>query len=366
MRIKEVIAAIQSEAPLYYQESYDNSGLQVGDTEQETTGALLTLDVTEEVLEEAIQLDCNLIIAHHPLLFKPLKKIGIHSSIERIIIQAVKNNVVIFAAHTNLDNLSTGVNLKIAEKLGICNPQILSPIKNTILKLHTFVPVADCENLLNKLFEAGAGDIGQYSECSFKTTGLGTFKPGENSHPYIGHANGKRESVSEQRIEVIFPEERKNKILETLFSHHPYEEVAYGIVRMENADQTKGAGMIGNLAQPVESTHFLEKIKEKMQAACIRHTAIHKTTIQKIAFCGGSGSFLLKEAIQQGADLFLTADFKYHQFFDAENKIIIADIGHYESEQYTPEIFSEILKRKFPNFATYLTKVITNPVNYYF
>lgn len=366
MKIKELIHAINEEAPLFYQESYDNSGLQIGNPENEVERALLTLDVTESTIQEAIDLKCKLIIAHHPVLFRPLKSLSGKNSIERIIIKAIQNDITIFAAHTNLDNMPDGVNLKIAEKLGIQNPKILSPIAHTILKLHTYVPIADCENLLNQLYQAGAGNIGNYSECSFKTSGLGTFRPNQKANPIIGQANGPRETVSEQRIEVIFQEERQEKILAALLTHHPYEEVAYGIVRLENRDQTKGAGMIGDLQKPINVEDFLSIIKNNMKAKCIRHTSFHKTKIQKIAFCGGSGSFLLQEAIQQNADLFLTADFKYHQFFDADNQIIIADIGHYESEQFTIEIFSEIIKRKFPNFATHFTKVNTNPINYYF
>lgn len=366
MKVKEIISAFLEEIPLYYQESYDNSGMQTGNPESEVSKALLTLDVTEATIDEAIQEHCNLIIAHHPVIFGTLKSLCGRNSTERILLKAIQNDITIFALHTNLDNRDNGVNLKIAEKLGILSPKILSPLSKTILKLHTYVPVANSESLLNALFEAGAGAIGNYSECAFRTEGRGTFRPGNNTNPTIGMKGGARESVNEQRIEVVFPEEKKGNILKALFRNHPYEEVAYGIIRLENQDQTKGAGMIGHLEKPMPASDFLALIKEKMQAPCIRHTAFHKKEIQRIAFCGGSGSFLLSEAIRQKSDLFLTADFKYHQFFDAENQIIIADIGHYESEQFTIEIFSEILKRKFPNFATHLTTVNTNPVNYYF
>lgn len=366
MKVKEIIGAILEDAPLYYQESYDNSGLQTGNPEAEVKKALLTLDVTEATIEEAIREGCNLIIAHHPIIFGTLKSLCGNNSTERILVKAIQNDIALFAAHTNLDNMATGVNLKIAEKLGIPAPRILSPLAKNILKLYTYVPVGDSEFLINALFEAGAGDIGNYSECAFQAEGHGTFRPGDNTHPTIGQKGGLRESVKEQRVEVIFPEERKGNILKALFRNHPYEEVAYGIVRLENQDQTKGAGMIGDLERPMSANSFLALIKEKMLATCIRHTALHKKEIQRIAFCGGSGSFLLGQAIRQKADLFLTADFKYHQFFDADSQIIIADIGHFESEQFTIEIFSEILKRKFPNFATHLTSVNTNPINYYF
>lgn len=366
MKIKDIVASLNNFAPLHYQESYDNSGYQVGNPDSEVKSALLTLDVTESTIEEAISLECNLVIAHHPLLFKPLKSLTGKNATERIVIKAIQNDITIYAAHTNLDNMQEGVNQKISEKLGLKNVKILSPLSHNILKLHTYVPEKDADVLLEGLFTAGAGDIGKYYECSYQSNGQGTFRPGEESNPTIGESGGKRESVKEQRIEVIFPEERKDKILQALFKYHPYEEVAYGILRLENEDQTKGAGMVGDLSQAIKAEDFFNLLKNNMEATVIRHTRLHQKTIQKIAFCGGSGSFLLQNAIDIGADVFLTADFKYHQFFEAENKIIIADIGHYEMEQYTVEIFSEVLRKNFPNFATYLTKVNTNPIKYYF
>lgn len=365
MKIREIIREIHRFAPLNYQESYDNSGLQVGDIEAEAHSALLTLDVTEEVVEEAISRGCNLIIAHHPILFKPLKRLSGANSTERIIIKAIQNNVAIFAAHTNLDSMQKGVNFKIAQKLGIQSPVILAPVRQNILKLHTYVPEAAAAALVNHLFEAGAGAIGNYDECSFQQPGSGTFRPGEDTTPVIGTSNGPLEYVQEQKVEVILPEEHRDEVLRALFQHHPYEEVAYGLVRLENTDQTKGAGMIGTLPGPVAIQDFFALVQEKMAARSIRYTQPHHNEVQRIAFCGGSGSFLLPAAIRQKADVFLTSDFKYHQFFDAENQIIIADIGHYESEQFTVEIFSEILKEKFPNFATHLTNINTNPINYY-
>ncbi|HET8572303.1 MAG TPA: Nif3-like dinuclear metal center hexameric protein [Edaphocola sp.] len=365
MKIREIIQGIHRFAPLNYQESYDNSGLQVGDIEAEARSALLALDVTEAVVEEAVSMGCNLIIAHHPVLFKPLKRLSGANSTERIIIKAIQNNIAIFAAHTNLDNMQKGVNLKIAQRLGIQNPKVLAPVSQNILKLHTYIPEAHAADLANYLFAAGAGAIGNYDECSFRQPGTGTFRPGPDTDPMIGKPAGPREYVQEQKLEVILPEERRDDVLRTLFRYHPYEEVAYGLVRLENTDQTKGAGMIGELPEPVAIQDFLALVQESMAARSVRYTQPHQNEVQRIAFCGGSGSFLLPAAIRQNADVFLSADFKYHQFFDAENQIIIADIGHYESEQFTVEIFSEILKEKFPNFATHLTNINTNPINYY-
>jgi dinuclear metal center YbgI/SA1388 family protein len=366
MQIKDILFEIEKFAPLPYQESYDNCGMQVGDDSWEAKGAVLTLDVTEAIVDEAIANQCNLIIAHHPLLFSGLKSITGRSYIERIVQKAIKHDIAIYAAHTNLDNMQYGVNRKIADRLQLKNTRILAPLANKLYKLFTYVPVKHAEPLRNALFDAGLGEIGTYSECSFNTEGTGSFRPAAGSNPVIGRAGGAREEVDELKLEIIVPQHLRSVAIRVLKQHHPYEEVAYELVALENENQTLGAGMIGELEQPMPVKDFLGYLKDKMQTGCIRYTAPGTSDIRKVAVCGGSGSFLLSKAIQQGADIFVTGDFKYHQFFDAEGKIIIADIGHYESEQFTIEIFSEILKEKFPNFALLFTKVNTNPVNYYF
>lgn len=366
MQIKDILAEIEKFAPLSYQEGYDNCGVQVGDAMQEATGALLTLDVTEAILEEAINNNCNLVIAHHPLIFSGLKSITGKNYVERVVLKAIKNDIVIYAAHTNLDNVQQGVNRKIADRLQLKNCRILAPVKGKLYKLFTYVPVESAENLKTALFNAGLGHIGTYSECSFVTPGRGSFRPSANSNPVIGTPGGMREEVAEMKIEVIVPEHLKGMAIKVLRQNHPYEEVAYELIVLENENQTVGAGMIGELETPMPATNFLAYLKEHMQTQCVRHTALHTEHISKVALCGGAGSFLLKNAMAQQADIFITGDYKYHQFFDAENRIVIADIGHYESEQFTIEIFSEILKEKFPNFALLFTKTNTNPVNYYF
>ncbi len=366
MQIKDILFEIERFAPLPYQESYDNCGVQVGDITMNATGVLFSLDVTEAVLEEAIARNCNLVIAHHPLIFSGLKSITGRNYVERVILKAIRHDIVIYAAHTNLDNVQSGVNRKIAEKLGLKNAKILAPVKKSLYKLYTYIPATGAGQLKAALFASGIGTIGEYSECSFETGGTGTFRPSEHSNPVIGIAGGNREEVQELKLEFIVPEHLKAKAIKTLKENHPYEEVAYELIALENENQTIGAGMIGTLERPMPAGDFLRYLKERMQTACIRHTALHKEEIGTVAVCGGAGSFLLKNAITAGADIFITGDYKYHQFFDAENRIIIADIGHYESEQFTIEIFSEILKEKFPNFALLFTKTNTNPVNYYF
>ena len=366
MLVKQIIQAIEAFAPPIYQESYDNCGLQVGNTEDEVTGVLITLDVTEPVLEEALQRGCNMILTHHPLIFSGLKRISGRTYVERVVQKAIKNDISIYAAHTNLDNMYQGVNAKIAEKLGLRDISILLPKTDTLSKLYTYAPGDAAEKVREALFAAGAGHISRYKECSFNTGGTGTFRAETDTNPAIGEAGGKREWVEDVKIEVVVAKHAENAVISALFANHPYEEVAYELIPLPNPNPQIGAGMTGYLEHPANEEYFMERLKEKMKTNCIRHTAWLDKPIKKVAICGGSGSFLLKDAIQAKADIFITGDFKYHQFFDAEGKIIIADIGHYESEQFTPEIFEALLKEKFPTFAILLSNLNTNPVKYYF
>ena len=366
MKVKEVTSAIESIAPLSYQESYDNAGLIIGNFENEVKGILLCLDVTEEIVNEAIAKKCNLIIAHHPLIFKGLKKINGNNFVEKVTIAAIKNDINIYAAHTNLDNvLENGVNTKIAEKLGLKKTSILQPLNNNLSKLITYCPPAYAEDLKEALWEAGSGNIGNYDKCSFSMEGTGTFRPGETTNPFLGQ-KGELEKTEELRIEILFEKHNKHKLISALNQNHPYEEVAYEILDISNSDQTKGAGMIGFLEEPLSQEEFLKYLKEKMNLKVIKFTQSNKTQISKIAVCGGSGKFLLDLAIKQDADAFVSSDFKYHDYFEAEKKLMVCDIGHYESEIYTLEIFMRILKENFPTFATRLTEISTNPVNYYY
>jgi len=364
MKIKEITNYLESVAPLHYQESYDNAGLLVGDANSEIDAALITLDCTEEVVEEAIENNCNLIIAHHPIIFSGLKKITGQNYVERTIIKAIKNDIAIYAIHTNLDNIKTGVSAKIAEILGVENCKILSPKKDLLRQLAVYCPVSDTEKVKEALFQAGAGDIGNYDECSFSAKGEGTFRANEGCDPHIGNI-GERHTEKEEKIEVIFPKYKENTIISALKQAHPYEQVAYQIYILDNIYENVGAGIVGELAQKVDTNRFLEMLKTKMQTDCIRHTKLVKNQIKRVAICGGSGSFLLSNAICEKADIFITADFKYHEFFDGENDIIIADIGHFESEQFTKDLIYDLLSKKFSKFAVRLSKVNTNPINYF-
>jgi len=362
--LKDIANFIENFAPLGLQESYDNSGLITGDVNTEINSVLVTLDVTEEVVEEAIQKKAQLIVAHHPIIFSGLKKITGKSYVERTVIKAIKNDIAIYAAHTNLDSVEGGVNQKICEKLGLENCRILQPNRGQLKKLVTFIPAEKADKVREAVFNAGAGNIGNYDSCGFVAEGLGSFRGNENSNPYVGK-KGEIHFEKEVRFETIFPGYLQGRVIDALLKSHPYEEVAYDIYPLENKFDKIGMGMIGTLAKPVAETLFLNQLKQTFNTGVIKHTALKGKTVEKVAVCGGSGSFLLNAAIAAGADFFVSGDFKYHQFFDAEDKIVIADIGHFESEQYTKELFYELLTKKFPTFAIHLSEVVTNPVYYF-
>lgn len=363
VKIKDVTTYLETIAPLSYQESYDNAGLITGDAGAAVTGVLVTLDCTEAVVQEAIDKKCNLIVAHHPIVFKGLKRLTGSNYVERTIILAIKNDIAIYAIHTNLDSVSTGVNRKLGERIGLKNLRILAPKADTLSKLVTFVPQADTEKVLQALYDAGAGQIGNYKNCSFRTAGTGSFLPTADANPHIGTAN-RQEFVLEDRIEVLVPTPLKSQILKALRNAHPYEEVAYYLSGLINDNQQVGSGMVGELENSLPPDEFLLSLKQKLNLKVVRHTAMGKKPVSKVAICGGSGSFLLNQAIRAGAQVFVTADFKYHEFFDADNQIIVADIGHYESEVSTKELLQDVLMKKFPTFAINFSETDTNPISY--
>jgi dinuclear metal center YbgI/SA1388 family protein len=361
--IQQVIDHLEKIAHPSLQESYDNSGLTTGDPYLPVKGILIALDCTEEVLDEAIASDCNLIITHHPVIFTGLKKLTGKNYTERIIIKAIKNDIALYAMHTNLDNVMHGVNKVLADKIGLKKQRILRPKSQMLKKLVTFCPTEHAERVRQALFEAGAGEIGNYDMCSFNLEGKGTFRGNEFSDPVYGNI-GEFTAMEEIRIEVILESYKEERVLEGLRNAHPYEEVSYFLTSLDNTYQGIGSGMIGQLGEPMDAMEFLQKIKTTIHGSCIRHTSIPVQKIETVAICGGSGSFLLNDAIKSKADAFITSDFKYHQFFDAEGKILVADIGHYESEQFTKELIYDSLIRKFTTFAIRLSDLNTNPVNY--
>lgn len=362
-RIQEVISFLEQIAPPALQESYDNATLICGNRQSELTGILCTLDCTEEVVEEAIQLGANLIVAHHPIVFKGLKSLTGKNYVERTLIQAIKKDIAIYAIHTNLDHVSLGVNKRIADRMGLVETKILQPKKQVLSKLEFFVPVKDKDHVLRAIFDAGAGQIGEYKDCSFQLEGIGTFTPSDKANPYSGQ-RGIPQSEPEIRVEVIFPSYLSSKVLAAMKKNHPYEEVAYYLVSLENENQEVGAGMIGKLPKPMSGDEFLEHLKSTMNLQVVKHTKIIDRPVRRVAVCGGAGIFLLSDAKRAGADAFVTSDIKYHEFFDAEGELILCDIGHYESEIFTKDLIAEFLSQNFPNIATYLTKVVTNPTFY--
>jgi dinuclear metal center YbgI/SA1388 family protein len=363
MKLSLIIDYLENLAPPAFQESYDNSGLITGDREMEITGAIVALDCIEAVVDEAIANQCNLIVAHHPIVFSGLKKFNGKNYVERVIIKAIKHDIAIYAIHTNLDNVMAGVNAKIGEKLGLKKLRILSPKKELLRKFVTFCPSSAAEKVREALWTAGAGVIGNYDSISFTANGTGTYRGNEASNPVIGE-KGRLMREPEERIEMIYPAHIEGKLLAALRSSHPYEEIAYDLFPLENKWALVGSGMIGELEQPVPVLDFLKQAKAAMRAEVIRYTPVEGLMVEKVAVCGGSGSFLLREAMSAGAQVFVTADFKYHQFFDGEGKIVIADLGHFETEQFTIELLADGLKQKFPTFAVRQTGVYTNPITY--
>ena len=364
MRIEEVISYLEQWAPPILQESYDNSGLLVGNKQNEITNILVSLDCTEDVVEEAIAKNCNLIVSHHPIVFKGLKRFTGEDYVQRTIIKAIQNNVALYAIHTNLDNTIEGVNGEIARRLGLKNVRPLVPLSGHLLQLTVFIPSDHFEKVRNSLFEAGAGNLCNYSECGFSIVGNGSFKPEEGAQPFEGNL-GDRSEKEEVRFEVILPSWKKAKVQRALFESHPYEEIAHNWQNLQNPIHQFGSGAIGELETPISLIDYLSKLKEVFNNHSIKYTKTRQPMIQKIAVCGGSGQFLLGAAKAEGADAFVTSDVKYHEFFDAENRLSFIDIGHFESEQFTIELIHAKITEKFRTFAVHKTGVITNPVLYY-
>ena len=363
MTVNEIINTIEKWAPPKYQEKYDNSGLQCGDPNQKVKGVIICLDCTEDVVNEAIEKNCQLIIAHHPIIFGGIQNITPHSYVGRTLLNAIKNEISIYACHTNLDNVSTGVNAEIGKRIGLKNCKTLLGKKRLLSKLIVYTPHDYTEKVLNALFEAGAGEISNYKECSFSQDGIGSFKPQEGSNAFVGEI-GERHLEKEKKLEVLVQNPDLNKAIHNMLKAHPYEEVAYDLIPLSNTHPKVGSGMIGEI-EAINTLDFFDQIKTIFNCSLIRHSSLCKKQIKRVAVCGGSGSFLLQQAIQNKADIFITSDFKYHEFFNAENNIIIADIGHYESEQFTKELIYSYLSQNFPTFALHLSEINTNPIKYY-
>ena len=363
MRIKDVITVLEAWAPPSLQEDYDNCGLQLGDPTGEVRSALVCLDCTEAVVAEAAAQGCGLIITHHPVIFKGLKSLVARTYVERTVLLALKHGVAIYAVHTNLDNVLSGVNGEIAERLGLLRTQVLAPRADQLLKLAVFVPKTHAEAMRDALFSVGAGRVGAYDECSFNAEGIGTFRAGEGTDPFVGK-RGERHHEAEVRVEVVLPAHLEGRVIAAMRSAHPYEEVAYDLTPLANRHPGIGSGLVGEWEQPMDEGAFVSRLKEVFDLRVVRHTALLGRPVRRVALCGGSGSFLLERAVAAGADAFLTGDLKYHQFFDVDRRLLLADIGHYGSEQFTPALIARYLQREMPTFAVRLTEIVTDPIHY--
>lgn len=363
MKIKEILHTIEQIAPIPLQESFDNSGVQIGDTNQEAKGAVLCIDVTEAVVEEAINLGCNLIISHHPLAFRSFKSLTGKNYVERCMIKACKHDIVIYAAHTNLDNASEGINRYLSKMLNLQHVRILAPQEHKLLKLVTFVPHSHAEIVRNALFNAGAGNIGNYDSCSYNLSGQGTFRAGENTNPFIGERS-ELHYEDEMRIEVILPSYKQSEVHRALLAVHPYEEPAFDFYLLENKWDNAGSGIVGTLPEETEEEDFLYLLKDTFHLNTVQHSTLNGRMVRDIAICSGSGAFLIPKAIAYGADVFITGEAKYNDFYDVEDKILLAVIGHYESEIFTKNVFFDIISKKYPTFALYMSGFDANPVNY--
>lgn len=364
MKIKDICALLEEFAPPALQESYDNSRLLLGNSNSEVTGVLVSLDVTEEVIDEAIENNCNMIVAHHPLIFGSIKSITGKNYVERTIIKAIKHDVAVYAMHTNLDNVLNGVNGKIADRLNLINRSILRSKKDILTKLVVYVPDAHLTAVREAIFDAGGGVIGNYDSCSFSHSGTGTFRAGEGSNPFVGEKNKLHQEL-ELRLEVVLPNYLTNRVVAAMSAAHPYEEVAYDLIPLANSWSEVGTGIVGELSEAIDEHDLFELLKSAFNLKTIRHTAFLNRKVKRIALCGGAGSSFLGDAMATSADVYISGDFKYHEFFNAENRILIADIGHYESEQFTKEVIYEIITKKIPNFAIRISEINTNPINYY-
>jgi dinuclear metal center YbgI/SA1388 family protein len=363
MKLKELCSFLESEIPLAFQEGYDNSGLQAGNPEMEIIAALLTVDITEEVINEAIKYNCNLVISHHPLIFGNLKKLTGSTSTERILFTCLKNDIAVYSAHTNLDITHHGVSRKMAEKMGLENVTVLVPLEKKLIKLVTYIPETHLDKVRNAIFDAGAGSVGNYDHCGFTVEGTGSFRGNEQTNPYIGK-RGEMTYEKEIRFETVFFSHLKEKIIKTLIENHPYEEVAYDLYSLENRNVDAGLGCTGAFSSPLTEDEFLHKVSEVFNAKGIRYSQKSGRKIKKVALCGGSGASFISNAIASESDAYITSDIKYHSYFEAEKKLLLVDTGHFESEKFAVEILKALIIKKFPKFAVRFSETNTNPINY--
>ena len=365
LKVREIIRLLEEWAPPILQESYDNSGLIVGDRDAVIEKVLVSLDCTEDVVAEAEAEGAGMIISHHPIVFKGLKSFTGSTYVEKTVMRAIKSGIAIYAIHTNLDNVYSGVNYELATALGCekSSLKILKPKPELLAAITVFCPEDKAEEVKEAMHRAGAGEVGDYDMCSFSVEGEGAFRPLEGSNPMVGN-HGEVEKVGEQRIEMLCERWKTGNVIAAAKNAHPYDEMVNFVTFLSNKNGKIGSGMTGKLPNPISWEEFLDSTKIALNVQHIKHTKPISKTVQHIAVCGGSGSFLLRDAISKRADVFITSDFKYHEFFDAEDKIMIADVGHFESEWRTSTIIANRIREKFTNFAVRLASANTNPVQF--
>ena len=357
MKIKEVIQFLEQKFPLHWQEDFDNCGVQCGDKERELTGIVVCFDMSEAVIDEALAQGSNMVISHHPIIYKHgLKKIEPTNRVGKIIYKALENKILLYSMHTNIDSGKAGGNVLFAKKLELQNLSVLVPKENQFCKLVVFVPAENSALLKEAMFKIGCGNIGNYSHCSYSCEGIGSFKPLTGVNPHIGKHN-RLERVDEERIEMIFPKNIKRQVIETLYGHHPYEEPAFDIITLENQNREVGLGRIGLLPTSMLAKDFILYIKEKLNLDFVKFSGNRDAEIKKVAVCGGGGASFISEALTAGVNAYITGDLKYHDFFIPENKMLLIDIGHFEGEHFIREIITSLLQENFNTFATHFTEV---------
>ncbi|WP_371370673.1 Nif3-like dinuclear metal center hexameric protein [Sporomusa aerivorans] len=346
VKCRDIIAEVEQLAPKHFAESWDNVGLLIGRPDQDIHKVLVTLDVDTAVVEEAIAVQADMIVAHHPLLFKGLTRIRTDSPQGNMLASLIKKDVAVYAAHTNLDSAPGGVNDVLARKLNLRNVVPLTTVyQEKLHKLVVFVPVSHVETVRAAMTAAGAGHIGNYSHCTFQTQGVGTFLPLAGTSPYIGEQN-KLEYVEEYRLETIIPLSIRSQVVSAMLAAHPYEEVAYDDYLLQNTGPGSGLGRVGELSQPLTLADFINQIKSALCIQSLKAAGPTKTFIQKVAVCGGSGASLIKNAITAGADVLVTGDVKYHEAQEAiAAGLNIIDAGHFATEQPVVECLVEYLNQ---------------------
>ena len=365
MTVGDLCGWLEQRAPLRFQEDYDNSGLLVGQRSWTVTGVLCCLDADEAVVHEAVARGCNVVLSHHPIVFKGLKRLTGATAVERTVALALKHNVALYAGHTNWDSIQGGVSFSLAQRLGLVAPRIMMPRGGELLNLVVYVPAEHASPVAEAAFGAGAGRIGAYDECHFSGSGTGTFRPLDGAQPFVGQI-GVREVADEHRLEFVLPKHRKSAVQQAVWAAHPYEEVAHSWISLDNSWSEVGYGAVGNLPEPIRLGDFLAVCAAQLGAESVRYsTSSLDRIVQRIAVCGGSGAEFAGAAAAAGADAYVTGDLKYHGFQDPPGGLVLVDVGHGESERPFIDDWAELIRSEFVTFAVLISETDNRPVRTY-